>query len=206
VRTGQIRHLLISSPNENLIQSIFSYIKENLIPCQEIVNIGEQQYHIQDLGILDTKVTGKRCVVRTSTPISVRIPEIAYDIYNINEDDRKQKFLYWRSNLSHDIFLNLILNNMKSKYKEFHGVDTESVESAIKLAVLLKEVVIHLPIDDYTLKIPASFWRFYFDGLDTEQRSFLNFALDTGIGERNSAGLGFLNAEEGASIVQVAKA
>ena len=66
--------------------------------------------------------------------------------------------------------------------------------------------MIHIPLAQYTAKIPASFWRFYFNNLDTEQRRFLNFALDTGIGERNSAGLGFLNPEEGASTVQVAKA
>jgi hypothetical protein len=39
--------------------------------------------------------------------------------------------------------------------------------------------------------------------LNDEHRNFLNFALDTGIGERNSAGLGFLNVEEGARTVQL---
>ena len=80
------------------------------------------------------------------------------------------------------------------------------MESAIQLIILLKEVVIHTPVADYTAKIPASFWRFHFNNLNNEQTDFLNFALDTGIGERNSAGLGFLNVEEGAKTLRLERA
>lgn len=204
-KSGQLRHLLVSSPDLQLVKSVFLHIKENLIE-NEVINIGEQQYRIKSSELLETKVTGSSCTIRTSTPVSVRIPERAYPIYNINEGDRKHKFLYWRSNLSHDIFLTLVLNNIKSKYKHFYKTDSCNIESAVQLIILLKEIVIHMPLAQHTAKIPASFWRFYFINLDTEQRRFLNFALDTGIGERNSAGLGFLNPEEGASTVQVAKA
>lgn len=143
VKRGQLRHLLVSSPDFQLVKSVFSHIKENLIE-NEVINIGEQQYRIKSSELLETRVTGSNCTIRTSTPVSVRIPEKAYPIYNINEEDRKHKFLYWRSNLSHDIFLTLVLNNIKSKYTHFYRTDSCNIESAVQLIILLKEIVIHI--------------------------------------------------------------
>ena len=201
MKKGQIRNLLICSQNEDLINSIFSYINSNLLN-DEVVNIGEQQYYIKSLELLEAKIIDDSCILRTSTPVSIRIPEKAYSIYKIHEEDRKKKFLYWRSNLSPDIFLALVLNNSRSKYCQFYKqeISNNNMQSIIQSIVLLKEIVIHIPLDAYTIKIPASFWRFHFTNLNNEYKKFLNFMLDTGIGERNSAGLGFLNVEEGARI------
>ena len=205
VKSGQIRRLLFSSPNIDLVNSIFSYAKDNLVG-DRVINIGEQQYHLKSLELPRDESNRKELCNRTSTPVTIRIPEKAYPIYNIPEQDRKKKFLYWRSNLSHDIFMKMVLNNMKSKFKQYYNTDAFNIESAIQLFILLKEVVIHLPMDKYTAKIPASFWRFQFNNLNDEHRDLLNFALDTGIGERNSAGLGFLNVEEGAKIARLQRA
>ncbi len=205
VKSGQIRHLLFSSPNIDLVNSIFTYAKDNLID-NRIINIGDQQYHLKSLELLETRVVGKSCIIRTSTPITIRIPEKAYPFYNIQEHDRKKKFIYWRSNLPHDIFMKMMLNNIKSKFKHYFNIDASNFESAIQLFILLKEVVIHLPMDRYTAKIPASFWRFNFNNLNDDHRDLLNFALDTGFGERNSSGLGFLNVEEGARIARLQRA
>jgi len=205
VKRGEVRHLLFCSPDPHLVKSVFSHIKQNLVE-NGVINIGDQQYRIKSSELLETKITERSCIIRTSTPLSIRIPEKAYAIYNINAEDRKPKFLYWRSNLSHDICLTMVLNNMKSKYKDFYKTDSCNIESVVQLIILLKEVVIHIPIRGYTAKIPASFWRFHFNNLNNEHRDFLNFALDTGIGERNSAGLGFLNVEEGAKTVRLERA
>ena len=202
VKSGQLRHLLISSPNLHLMKSILSHIKENLID-KKVINIGEQQYRLKSSELFVIKIIGKRCIVRTSTPISIRIPEKAYDRYNINKKDRKKKFLYWRSNLPSDIFLTSIENNMKSKYKFFFNKSIDNRKPIIQSFTLLKEVVVHIPLESHTLKIPASFWKFYFEDLDNESRGLLEFILDTGIGERNSVGLGFLNVDEGAKIVKL---
>jgi CRISPR-associated endoribonuclease Cas6 len=204
VKRGQLRHLLFSSPNNDLVNSVFSHIRENLMDNKEI-DIGEQQYHIKSLELLETRITSNRCVIRTSTPVSVRIPQRSYSNYNISKEEQKEKFIYWRSNLPQEIFLTLIMNNMKSKYEYFYKRHIDDIESIIDSITFLKEVVIHLPIEDYTIKVPASFWRLYCSDLETDfKRRFLNFILDVGIGERNSAGLGFLNVEEGARTVRLA--
>lgn len=109
VKSGQIRHLLFSSPDLHLVKSVFSHVRANLV--ESVINIGDQQYRIKAAELLETTLTEGSCIIRTSTPLSIRIPEKAYALYNINEKDRKPKFLYWRSNLSHDIFLTMVLNN-----------------------------------------------------------------------------------------------
>jgi CRISPR-associated endoribonuclease Cas6 len=96
------------------------------------------------------------------------------------------------------------MNNARSKYKEFYKKDiNNNIQSITQSMVLLKEVVIHLPINNYTIKIPASVWRFQFINLTNENKEFLKFILDTGIGERNSAGLGFLNVEDGVKMLRL---
>ena len=153
---------MFSSPDLHLAKSVFSHIKENLIE-KGAINAGEQQYRIKSSELIELKVTGSSCIIRTSTPVTIRIPEKSYDAHDINKKDRKSKFLYWRSNLSHDIFLNMILNNLKAKYKHFYKTDSCSIESAVQMMILLKEIVIHLPLREYTAKLPASFWRIYRD-------------------------------------------
>jgi CRISPR-associated endoribonuclease Cas6 len=113
-KTGELRHLLFSSPNNYLVNSVFSQIRDNLMP-DKLINIGEQQYRIKSLELLKTRITSNRCIVRTSTPVSVRIPQRSYSHYNISKENQKENFMYWRSNLPQDIFLILITNNMKSK-------------------------------------------------------------------------------------------
>jgi CRISPR/Cas system endoribonuclease Cas6 (RAMP superfamily) len=97
VKSGQIRHLLFSSPDLHLAKSVFSHVRENL--AESVINIGDQSYRIKASELLETRVTERSCIIRTSTPLSIRIPEKAYALYNINEKDRKPKFVYWRSNL-----------------------------------------------------------------------------------------------------------
>jgi CRISPR-associated endoribonuclease Cas6 len=205
VKCGELRHLLFSSPNNQLVTSVFSHIRENLM-SDKVVNIGEQQYRIKALELLQTRIVDNRCIIRTSTPVSVRIPQRSYSDYNISKEEQKENFMYWRSNMPQDIFLTLIMNNMKSKFEHFYRRRINNIESIIGSLALIKEVVIHIPVENYTIKVPASFWRLYFDNLETEfRRRFLNFILDTGIGERNSVGLGFLNVEEGARTTRLAR-
>lgn len=196
-KSGELRYFLFSSPNKSLIKSVFS--KSNLM-LDSTINIGDQQYRLKSLKLLEMQIIGKRCIVRTSTPISVRIPERMYTQYNIPNEQRKNNFLYWRTNLSFEIFRDSIENNMRSKYKFFYNKDFAIKDPIIQAYALIKEVVIHISVDNYTVKVPASFWRFYFENLNNERMNFLNFIFDSGMGERNSMGLGFLNVEEGAKI------
>ena len=58
-KRGQSSRLLFSSPNIDLITTVFSYVKDNLVGNEE-VNIGEQQYHLNSCELIDTKVMTKQ--------------------------------------------------------------------------------------------------------------------------------------------------
>jgi CRISPR/Cas system endoribonuclease Cas6 (RAMP superfamily) len=74
VKSGELRYLLFCSPNNHMVNSILSYIKQNLKSI-EAVNIGQQQYLLKSAQLLEIKISNRKCVIRSSTPISVRIPE-----------------------------------------------------------------------------------------------------------------------------------
>ena len=61
-----------------------------LIIDKKVVNIGEQQYFIKSSDLLETIVVGTSCILRTSTPVTIRIPEKAYSVYGIPEQIGKK--------------------------------------------------------------------------------------------------------------------
>jgi hypothetical protein len=65
-----------------------------LIIDKKVVNIGEQQYFIKSSDLLETIVVGTSCILRTSTPVTIRIPEKAYSVYGIPEQIRKKIFYF----------------------------------------------------------------------------------------------------------------
>ena len=196
-KVGDKRYILFASPVHALVEAIFTFIKE--ICEQELpVNVGEQSYKLVSASLLKLRVSS-RCVIRTSTPVTVRLSENRYDHYLVPAVHRKQKFLYWRRNLPADIFIESIESNLNKKFLLFNNSKREFIPF-INEFMFLREVIVHIPVENATLKIPASFWKFYFTNLDRVEQEFVEFALDTGLGERNSFGLGFINAEQGVNI------
>lgn len=69
VKRGHLRHILFSSPNNDLVKSVFSHIRENLMDNKEI-DIGEQQYHIKSLELLETRIVSNRCEFRENKEVA----------------------------------------------------------------------------------------------------------------------------------------
>jgi CRISPR-associated endoribonuclease Cas6 len=55
-KSGELRHLLVSSPDIHLVKSIFACIKEI---NDQVINIGEQQYSIKSSELLETKIVAR---------------------------------------------------------------------------------------------------------------------------------------------------
>ena len=62
-----------------------------------------------------------------------------------------------------------------------------------------KSVCNHVIIDGQEHKVYGSLWKFNFQNLNKQQQALLEFGLDTGLGEKNSLGFGFVNACQNAS-------
>lgn len=200
VRTGEKRNILFSSPDRSLTEVVFAYMKE---ACEQgrTINIGEQSYKFTSASVIMLSV-GEKCTIKTSTPITARLPERRYCDFAIPEDDRKEKFLYWRKHLPMNILIDLVESNLWKKFVSFTKRGFERM-SLIDEFMFLREIIVHVPIGQNVVKVPASFWKFSFSNLDKNRRTLLEFALDTGLGERNSFGFGFLNVEHGARYTYV---
>ena len=56
-----------------------------------------------------------------------------------------------------------------------------------------KQVCSLVLINGQELKMIGTHWKILFNNIDQEQKKIVSFILDTGIGELNSMGFGFLN-------------
>lgn len=200
-KSGETRHLIFASPNAELVHQIFKVISF-IVQEQKAVNIGDQSYNVSSARLLTVGLKNN-CTLRTATPATMRLSEKSYERLGVPENIRKDKFIYWRSNIPVDIFIKLVDENIRKKFESFYGTRLELQDPVIDTVSFLRQVVISLPIEERTFKIPAGFWEFHFDNLRGVRKQVVEFALDDGVGERTSFGLGFLNASHGSETTEI---
>jgi CRISPR/Cas system endoribonuclease Cas6 (RAMP superfamily) len=135
--------------------------------------------------------------------VTIRVTEKSYERFSVPENMRKNKFLYWRSNLPVDIFMKLVDENTQKKFESFYRTWLGFRDPITDTVSFLRQVVVSLPIGEKTFKIPAGFWEFHFDNLRGVRKQVVEFALDEGVGERTSFGLGFFNALHGSETTEI---
>ncbi|MEM3445542.1 MAG: CRISPR-associated endoribonuclease Cas6 [Thermoplasmata archaeon] len=187
--TGEIRNFMISSPSKELIKGIGDCLR----PGEE-VNIGEMQFQLCDFSVFELKLGPKPCV-SCATPVIVRIPEALYDRYGIPEEERKRRYVYWRPKYPFEAFLKQVSENLIKKYNEFYGTEIQNYD-LFEQFVFKKQVNLRYVIGGKSYGAAGSLWDFYWTHMDSVQRKIIEFGLDTGFGERNSLGFGFVNAGE----------
>jgi len=186
---SDVRRFLISSPDVGLI-GVFVKGLNSIQRSQERVNIGEMSFSIEGVSILEPKV-GSSCVLATGTPIVVRIPKANYARYGIVPPE-DYEYVYWRKQYPFDAFVRQLEDNLFKKYNTFYGTQLEAFP-IFEQFTFQKQVCNHLVIDGREVKIFGSIWRFPTSGLSEERWRILQFGLDSGFGELNSAGFGFMN-------------
>ena len=190
VNAGEKKKLIISSPNELFIKILEERLK-TIKDSKKIINIGEAQFSLENLKSFSVSF-GKNLVLRSMTPIIVRIPEKNYDKYNIPLEFRKKRYVYWRPQYSFEAFVKQLEENLLKKFNEFYSTNLE-IENIFEIFEFKKSVVNHVIIDGKEQKIVGSIWDFIFTHLSKEQTKLLEFGVDCGFGERNSLGFGFMN-------------
>ncbi|MEE6209521.1 CRISPR-associated endoribonuclease Cas6 [Salarchaeum sp. III] len=190
---GDERTLLVAAPQEQLL----SAVAEDFIGNREL-NIGQMPFHIEELTSLapDVGEPGTSGTLETGTGILVRIPQHRADDYDITPEG--EQAIHWKPEHSMEPFRTQLENNLDKKHRLFCSdhlrgpSDTsyplfESYELiktfALPLTVTQGETFTHI----------LSKWRFDYTVQDDAHRRHLNLALDTGLGERNALGLGFMN-------------
>ena len=194
METGDERTLLVASPNEGLLANVAA----DLLDEREL-NIGDMPFRIEEVNPLapDVGQPGSSGTIETGTGVLVRIPPWKRDEYGI-KGDYGDEASYWRPEYTMEPFRAQIEANLDKKHRLFaldhlpgpSARDGDLFDSyeLIKTFALPVEVT-----QGERLTYVLSKWRFEYSVRDNHHRRHLNLALDCGIGERNSLGLGFIN-------------
>lgn len=196
MREGDRRTLLVASPNEELL----SHVAEDLQDDPEL-NIGQMPFEVTDLSAPtpDVGEPGTSGTLETGTGVLVRIPPWRFDDYGIDHGHEEAEF--WRPEHSMAPFREQVEANLDKKHRLFapdYLPGPSEVEGELFDGYeLLKTFAVPLEVTQgEEMTYVLSKWKLGYTVRDDHHRRHLNLALDCGIGERNSLGLGFLNVAE----------
>lgn len=187
INANESKFLLVSSPDPVFIATIQSKLEP-----ERKIHIGELEFDIDEVKKIDVKI-GKKLTLVSATPIIVRIPEEKYEKYEIPKEFRKRRYVYWRPQYSFEAFAKQLEENLKKKYMEFYGEQIKIGRVFEGFKFIKGPVVNHVTIHGKDRLFVGSLWEFNFNHLTGERLKILRFAVDCGLGERNSLGFGFVN-------------
>jgi CRISPR-associated endoribonuclease Cas6 len=195
IRQGDIRTLIVSSPDERFIKYLFD-ILQLLAQRGTQINVGYMTFKINYIEELYPHLPNSGNLI-TGTPITIRIPKSMYKQYGY--ESVYENFTYWRNEQPIDVFIEQLQIKLLSKYAKYH---TESFKEYheflaahkdIKLFDTFKfkkQVSTKVYMDSIEQVIIGSLWEI---GFNSSDKDLIQFALDAGLGERNSLGFGFMN-------------
>lgn len=200
LRKSDSRTLIISSPDPQFISHLHNALMQ---PSNLDVKIGCMRFRTDYVEELDVNLPRNSAfTLITGTPIIMRIPREKYKAYGV-EPKGKYDYVYWRSDHPIDLFVSQIESNLAKKYAEYFGLNVgrnaveckESVDISrtflFQQFKLKKQISTKVPMKGFDQVVIGTAWEFGFDA--NANRDTIRFALDAGLGERNSLGFGFLN-------------
>jgi len=187
---------MISSPDKGFIEHIYGVLQH----WNDDVKIGSMVFRINSMDKLETRIPATPFTLITGTPILLRIPREKYRAYGFEPKGRYES-VYWRNDHPIELFISQIENNLMKKYAEYFGfsIDHSSVENKDKQQLHIgfsnkfkfkKQVSTRVPMKGFDQVVIGTTWEFEFDNANVDM---VKFALDSGLGERNSLGFGFMN-------------
>ncbi len=194
---GDERKVIVSSVDEQVL----SYVAKDVKQDPEF-NVGEMEFEVEDLSAFDVDVgePGTEGTIETATGVLVRLYEEVREEYGI-DNGHGETPTYWRPEHTNEPFVNAVTSNLQAKHDEFIGEHLPGPEDTegplFNSYELIKSFAIPLTVTEgVEMEVVLSKWRFGYKVRDDHHRRHLNLALDTGIGGRNSLGLGFVNITE----------
>lgn len=204
---GVERNLLVSSPDHAIIESI-EHATFSKIKSRQLLAMGELQFTISNVSKpFRINFEGPEITVRSATPIVMRIPKIRYEEYGI-KPQVDYDYVFWRETIPLEAFVKQLRDNIAKKAKEYLEGQREnsseqvpySNEEAFLPAVVsykfIRSVAKPITVKEERQIIIGSIWDISFLAESADQTRTLGIALDSGLGERNSLGFGFMNAAE----------
>ena len=179
-------HLIISSPNKELVNQIYEQLNK-IIENQVLISIGSLFKIIKAIKVPEKNLMFPLKII-TQSPIVIRIPIAKY--YERVTHTAPYKSVLWRSEHPVDLFIDALEANMRKKYEEFTGLHID--KQIFEQYEFKKQVSTKIEQEGSKIPLIGSLWEIKFSA-NIPQR-IQKFALDCGLGERNSLGFGFVNS------------
>ena len=187
-QNNHVFNLIISSPSSKFIEQV-SYQLQKIIEYQIPIDIGSV-FELQDFNLIQNKNVSFPLEIITGAPILIRISLEKFA--KSSTETAPYKSIYWRSSHPVNLFVDAIEANLKKKYQEFTNSQVNAGEQRIvETFRFKKEVSTHIFVGNSRVPVIGSLWEFVFS--ETIPKEAQLFALDCGLGERNSLGFGFMN-------------
>lgn len=185
LEAGGIYNLIISSPNEKMLEFLYQNIGDKIIfPKHRALNI-------RQVNLIKNISLTRQSLIKSATPIVVSLTESLAKLYNINYQVKKGRPLYWQKAMPLNAFVDGLTKNLVRKYNQYYGTNWPEDIPLFSGFKFLREALVGYKRG----KILGSMWEFI--PLEDETAiKILTFCLDAGFGEKNSAGFGFVNKDE----------
>ena len=175
------KKLIVSSPDSSFIKLLHQLIRK-----KDTARFGEMEFSITNSYVFDIKIHHPLRFV-TMTPVITRIKKSIYSRYDLDLK-HPYEYIFWRKDYPLELFLEQTEYNLRKKYLNYYQQEAKSSLKFTKF-VFKKQIAQKLLVRDTTQTIIGTLWEFWFD----ENNELVKFGLDSGFGERNSMGFGFLN-------------
>ena len=213
-------NLIFSTPDEKLCTDVFKALESRISAGGEssILRLGDLRFQIDHVSRpfrMDFSNDSFPSIrTRSATPIIIRIPKWRYEDYGIESD---RPFEFWRESISLEAFVKQVGDGMEKKLSEYRSLEDHLPEDSDsknqdqlhndqnmtqQFAVpdiisyrFLKSVSKPITIKGERQQAIGSLWEFEFSPQSQKESNNLEFALDSGLGERNSLGFGFMNLQ-----------
>lgn len=187
IRAGEKCSWIIASPNHSLINTLKEKFTAK-IGSLEKVSIGEAEFKVVSTKLIRARI-GENTLIKSATPIVIRIPQIMYANYNLQSE---LPYLYWRPEMDFNAFIKQLEENLFKKYNEYNGTGIEKFP-LFEAFRFKKATTSQIVEEGRNIPLHGSIWEFQFSALTNTQRKILEFGMDCGFGERNTLGFGFVN-------------
>ena len=184
---GDVRTLIISSPDTDFTYFLYGKLSA-MMHSPNPVNIGEMQFEIESVSFLKTFIRDNSALI-TGTPIVMRIPKEMYENWGIVS---KRPYEYWRPEHDFNAFVKQLSDNLVKKYNQYYNKKIQE-QNLFEMFKFKKPVCVHRIENGIEIKTIGSLWEFKFNHINPEQRMILQLGLESGFGELNSSGFGFMN-------------
>lgn len=193
---GDERTVVISATREPLLATIAADLQKH-----PEFNIGDMPFRVSELrqATADVGEPGTRGTIETDTGVMASFDEPEWEEYGVTPDGNDTHF--WREEDGLSAFQQRIRDNLTTKLErlsEEEHLRPEALDGPLfDEYELMKTFAIPLTVTtSKTRTVVLSKWRLGYTVRSDLHRELLNFALATGLGEKNGYGLGFVSILE----------